>query len=290
MRKLGSYFFNYLIGSVANWFINGKNNIHWSVFLGHGPPLVKSHCLPNRFVYATFTHMEMQGKTILAVGAHPDDLEFFAGGTIAKFVSEGATAYYLILTDGSKGSEDHELISEELCQVRRDEQRQAAEILGVKNSYFFDFVDGELENTLAVRKKIVEVVRKLKPDVVITFDPSYLYDADWGMVNHPDHRAAGQATIDAVFPFSRNRRTFPELYEQGHDVHHVTELLLINLKNSNYEVEISDFIEQKLNALAKHVSQKDDSEPVLNQAKKICTRTNIEEGRFFECFVKIILA
>lgn len=233
--------------------------------------------------------MEMQEKVILAVGAHPDDLEFFAGGTIAKYIAEKYAVYYLILTDGSKGSEDHELVSEELTQVRRDEQRQAAGVLGVKDVYFFDFVDGELENNLIVRKKIVEVVRVLKPDMVITFDPTYLYDADWGMVNHPDHRAAGQATIDAVFPFSRNRRTFPELYEQGHDVHHVTELLLINLKGSNFEVDISEFMDLKLAALSKHISQKDDSEAVLNLAKRMCQKKDVDKNKFFECFVKIVL-
>src|SRR5438128_687980 len=126
--------------------------------------------------------MEMQEKIILAVGAHPDDLEFFAGGTIARYINEGATVYYLILTDGSKGSEDHLLNASELIQIRQDEQRSAASLLGVNEVFFFDYIDGELENSLVVRKKIVEVIRKLKPDIVLTFDPSYLYDVSWGMV------------------------------------------------------------------------------------------------------------
>ena len=238
-------------------------------------------------VYATFTHMGMQEKTILAVGAHPDDLEFFAGGTIAKYIEEGATAYYLILTDGSKGSEDHLLDASDLIKIRQLEQKQAAEILGVKDVFFFDFIDGELENSLVVRKKIVELVRKIKPDVVITFDPSYLYDVSWGMVNHPDHRACGQATIDAVFPFSQNRRTFPELYEQGADIHHVSKLLLINLRDHNFSVDISTTFEKKLHALGQHVSQKDDSPEIKDLVMRLCKRSGGQDAEHVECFVKL---
>lgn len=231
--------------------------------------------------------MEMQGKVVLAVGAHPDDLEFFAGGTVAKYILQGAKVYFLILTDGSKGSEDHLLQKEELIQIRQDEQRKAAEILGVAEVFFFSEVDGELENTLFLKKKIVEVIRTIKPDIVITFDPSYLYDAEWGMVNHPDHRAAGQATIDAVFPFSRNRRTFPELFEQGHDEHSVQELLLINLSKFNFVEDITLYLDQKIKALSTHISQKDDSEEVIHLVKKLFAR---EKKKISEFFVKITLA
>lgn len=231
--------------------------------------------------------MEMQAKVVLAVGAHPDDLEFFAGGTIAKFISLGAKVYYLILTDGSKGSEDNTLNIDELVQIRKNEQLKAADILGVSEVFFFSEIDGELETTLSLRKKIVEVIRKVKPDMVITFDPSYFYDADWGMVNHPDHRACGQATMDAVFPFARNKRTFPELLEQGHDIHSVTELLLINLKTHNYIEDIALYLDKKVEALSAHISQNDNSEEVISLMKKLCTTKG---NRICERFVKINLA
>lgn len=231
--------------------------------------------------------MEMQGKVVLAVGAHPDDLEFFAGGTIAKYVSAGAKVYYLLLTDGSKGAEDHKIAVEELIQIRKDEQLAAAKVLTISAVTFLDEVDGELENTLELRKKIVEIVRKVKPEVVITFDPSYLYDADWGMVNHPDHRAAGQATLDAVFPYARNRRTFPELLEKGQDIHSVSTLLLINLKDSNYMEDISLFIDKKVESLSCHKSQKDDSPEVINLMKKLCVKKG---KKYCESYVKIELA
>lgn len=231
--------------------------------------------------------MEMQGKVVLAVGAHPDDIEFFAGGTIAKYVNLGAKVYYLLLTDGSKGSEDHKIAVEELIQIRKDEQLAAANVLNVVTVTFLNEVDGELENSLKLRKKIVEVVRKVKPQIVITFDPSYLYDADWGMVNHPDHRAAGQATLDAVFPFARNRRTFPELFEEGQDIHSVSTLFLINLKSSNYMEDISSFINKKVEALSCHVSQKDDSVEVITLMKKMCEKKG---KKVCERFVRIDLA
>jgi len=243
--------------------------------------------LPLSHVYATFTLMEMQGKVILAVGAHPDDLEFFVGGTIAKYSALGAKVYYLILTDGSKGSEDHLLDKDELVQIRQDEQRKAAEILGVMDMFFFAEIDGELENTLLLRKKIVEIIRTVKPDTVVTFDPSYLYDVARGMVNHPDHRTTGQATIDAVFPFSRNKRTFPELLEQGQDVHSVTELLLVNLNQYNFVEDITPYLDQKIKALGSHISQKDDSEDVIRLVKNLCLK---EKKKSSECFVKITLA
>ena len=265
-----------MVGGETDWLIDGDYSFHGTSQF--------------RFVYATFTLMEMQGKIMLAVGAHPDDLEFFAGGTIARFIEEGGVVYALILTDGSKGSEDHQISQEELMLIRQEEQKKAAAVLGVKEVFFFSYVDGELENSLDVRRNIVELVRKVKPDVVLTFDPSYLYDVSWGMVNHPDHRAAGQATIDAVFPFSRNRRTFPELFEQGKDVHHVSTLLLINLKQHNHAVDISAFFTKKIEALAQHVSQKDNSDEVRDLVVRLCKKSGGVGTQHVECFVKLELA
>ncbi len=230
----------------------------------------------------------MAGKIILGVAAHPDDLEFGCGGSVAKWVSEGATAYFLVLTDGSKGSEDQNITPEELKVIRRSEQEEAAKILGVKENIFLDYIDGELENSLELRKKIVRVIRQLKPDVVITMDPSFLYDAKMGFINHPDHRAAGQATLDAIFPFARNTKTFPELLEEGLPSHKVSEVLLVNFQNTNYFVDITETFETKLKAILKHKSQVENPEEIKSfmekAGKMLGEKINVN---YAEGFIKI---
>lgn len=227
-------------------------------------------------------------KIILGVCAHPDDLEFGCGGSVAKWVKEGATAYFLVLTDGSKGSEDPNITPAELKEVRRVEQQSAGRVLGVKETFFLDYIDGELENSLELRKKIVRVIRQIKPDTVITMDPSFLYDSNMGFINHPDHRAAGQATLDAIFPFARNSKTFPELLEEGLPCHKVSEVLLVNFQNMNYFVDISQDPETKLEAILEHKSQVDNPEQIkgfMRKAGKVMgEKIHVE---YAEGFIKI---
>lgn len=212
--------------------------------------------------------IDIAGKTVLAVGAHPDDLEFGCAGVVAKWVKEGATVYYLITTDGSKGSEDHTIPHEEMVKIRHNEQEKAAKVLGVNKVFFLDFIDGEFEVSHETRKGIVKVIRQVKPDIVITWDPTYFYSAKQGRINHPDHRNTGEATLDAVFPFARNMRTYPELLEEDLKSHSVKEVLLFNREKSNFFVDISETFEIKLEALSKHVSQFDNFEEVKNMVSK----------------------
>ncbi|MBI2595755.1 PIG-L family deacetylase [Candidatus Daviesbacteria bacterium] len=205
---------------------------------------------------------EVQGKTILFVCAHPDDLEFCFGGTVAKWAGEGASIYYLILTDGSKGCEDPQLDPTELIKTRQREQDEAAKILGVKKVIFLDHVDGELENNPKLRKQIVRVIRKIKPDIVVTMDPTFVYDEKYGIINHPDHRVAGQTTLDSVYPFARNHRAFPELLDEGLTPHHVSDILLFNSLRMNFFVDIEDTLAKKLKALNCHKSQFKDPQAV----------------------------
>lgn len=195
-------------------------------------------------------------KVVLGVGAHPDDMDFYAGGAMAKWAQQGAEVYYLVLTDGGKGSEDRTVTPEMLREQRRREQRQAGKKLGLKDIFFCDYPDGALENTMAVKRDIVKVIRRLKPEVVVTFDPVVLYFADWGLINHPDHRAAGQATLDAVYPLARNHLSFPELLAD-YEPYSVPTLLLITFdpENSNFAVDITNTFESKLRALEAHASQ-----------------------------------
>ncbi len=230
----------------------------------------------------------MKGKVVLAVCAHPDDMEFGASGTIAKWVKEGATAYYIILTDGTKGSEDMGITTEQLKEIRHSEQENAAKVLGVKRVFLLDYVDGELQNTPEVRRWVVRIIRQVKADVVICQDPSFMYDADRGYINHPDHRTAGQIAMEAVFPFARNSRTFPELLGEGLEPHKVSDVLITTFGKANFFVDISDSIEQKLDALACHKSQQEDPAATRVFVTEWAKRAGENHGfKFAEGFTKI---
>lgn len=201
------------------------------------------------------TYEPLQPKVVLGIGAHPDDLDFMAAGTLAKYAAQGAAVHYLILTDGSRGSADFDADTEALMATRKAEQDAATAATGAKSSRFLDYTDGQLEVTQALKKDIIRVIRDLKPDVVITFDPSVLYNAPMGYIEHPDHRAAGQATLDAVYPLARDHLSFPELFEEGFHPHKVKTVLLGNFGQQDFFVDITDTMDAKLAALAAHSSQ-----------------------------------
>jgi LmbE family N-acetylglucosaminyl deacetylase len=200
-------------------------------------------------------HEPLHPQVVLGVGAHPDDLDFMAGGSLASFAAEGAQVYYLILTDGSRGSADLSADSQALVATRKAEQDAAVKATGAAGSEFLDYTDGQLEITMELKKDIIRVIRKLKPDVVITFDPSMIYYAERGFINHPDHRAAGQATLDAVFPLARDHLSFPELLAEGYEPHKVKTVLLSNFEKQDFFIDISHTIDAKVAALAAHASQ-----------------------------------
>lgn len=233
---------------------------------------------------------DVKNKKILAVGAHADDIDFGCAGSFAKWTKEGAEIYYLILTDGSKGSEDISLKNEVLITMRQEEQKNAAKCLNAKYVYFLSEVDGELTNTLELRKEITKIIRQVKPDIVISWDPSYFYSSEMGFINHPDHRCAGQATLDAVFPFSRNMRSFPELLEEGLTLHKVSEVLLMNRQDADFFVDISDTMDKKIEALSHHKSQFEDFEDVINRVKERAQKMGKRAGlKYAEGFVRIII-
>lgn len=231
-------------------------------------------------------------KIVLAVGAHPDDIDIGCSGTVAKYAAEGQEIYYLVLTDGSKGSEDHKIPNRELIKIRRLEQQKAARLLGVKKVIFLDFVDGELENSLPLRKQIVRIIRRIKPTTVVCFDPTVYYDEKRMMINHPDHRSAGEAVMDSVYPFARNIRTFPELLEEGLGPHVVEELLLVNFSKANYFVDLSSTIDKKLKALSCHKSQFQDVAKFgerIRQMARLMGQKAKPKVSYAEGFVRIIL-
>jgi LmbE family N-acetylglucosaminyl deacetylase len=226
--------------------------------------------------------------TILGVGAHPDDLDFGAAGTFAKWVKEGHHCYHLICTDGRKGTSDTQMTEDNLVRLRRKEQKKVAEILGLKDVYFLTHHDTELMPDLTLKKEIVRFIRKLKPDIIVTLDPSFIYSRDSGYINHTDHRAAGLATLDAVFPLARDRLTFSELEREGLEPHKVKTVYLTSFENPNEILDITDTIDVKLQALRAHGSQI--SEQALGWVKERAKTTGAKKNfKYAESFIKLEL-
>jgi len=190
----------------------------------------------------------------MVITAHPDDAEFTAAGSVAKWTREGVTVIYVICTDGSRGSNDPKVKPEQLVAIRRAEQEAAARILGVEEVVFLGYEDGSLEPTLALRRDLTREIRRYQPDIVVCPDPTVRYYGDT-YLNHPDHRAAGDAALDAVFPSARTRYIFSELLAEGLEPHKVREVYIRGALSPNRWVDISDTIELKIAALREHESQ-----------------------------------
>ncbi len=190
----------------------------------------------------------------MVIMAHPDDPEFFCGGTIALWCATGTEMTYVILTNGSKGSDEPGMTPEKLATIRQQEQQAAAEVLGVKRVIFLEEPDGELQPTLALRRRVVAEIRRYQPDAVITQDPSRYFFANT-YINHADHRAAGEVATAAVFPAARNRMYHPELLAQGLEPHWVKEVYLAGSERPDRWYDITAVFERKLQAIRCHASQ-----------------------------------
>ena len=156
---------------------------------------------------------------VLVVLAHPDDPEFFCGGTVAKMAAEGRQVHYCLLTSGDKGADEPGVDPEALAKTREVEQRAAAAELGVQEVHFLGYRDGELHVGQGLRRDVARIVRQIRPYTLITSDPSNFYST---FVNHADHRVAGQVALDAVWPGARSALYYPELYnDEGLEPHKV---------------------------------------------------------------------
>jgi len=228
-------------------------------------------------------------KAVLGVAAHPDDLDYYAGGSLAAFAKQGAKVYYLVLTDGAKGSDDPALTPEQVRDLRRDEQRASAKLLGADDVFFCDFPGGALANNRDTQREVAKAIRKVKADVVISFDPSVLYFAEAGQINHPDHRVAGQVAMDVSYLWAHDPLTFPELLDQGFSPYKPATLLLarFNPAEGNFAVDISETVHDKIEALNKHASQPSVQalkEGVLEMSAKVGAKYGV---RHAEPFVRI---
>ena len=228
----------------------------------------------------------MSFPSALVLFAHPDDAEFMCGGTIAAWTAAGTEVHYVVATDGSAGSNDPAMSRETIRPIRRAEQQAAAEALGVASVTFLDFLDGELTCDLALRKAVTREVRRRRPAVIMAPDPSQLWlGSDY--INHPDHKAAGEAALCAVMPDAPSRPQFPELLDEGFEPFEVPALWLSSAKGETF-VDIGATIDTKLKAIACHASQADDgpevAEMVRGWASAIGERGGLELAESYRTF------
>lgn len=191
---------------------------------------------------------------ILCISAHPDDIEFGCAGSVARWVDEKNEVTYVIVTDGSTGTEDAELAGPKLAEIRVEEALNAAKIAGVEDVEFLRYRDGYVEYTMELRRDLARVYRKYRPERLIAMDPQSL-PGGW-FINHPDHRAVGQATLDVSLTAGTTIGHFPELAEEGlQPWRGLKEIFVTGPAGGETHVDISDYIDIKIRALQCHVSQ-----------------------------------
>jgi LmbE family N-acetylglucosaminyl deacetylase len=224
-------------------------------------------------------------QNILVVLAHPDDPEFFCGATLARWAKNGHNIDYFLLTCGDKGSDDPHMDTEKLCAIRLKEQEAAAKIIGVRNVNFLGLADGYLEPGIDLRRKIVRIIRTLRPDVLVTCDPSNLYPSATYGINHPDHRYAGQVVLDAVFPAAGNPLFFPELLKDEKLEPWTPREVWVSIPAQatvNVTLDVTEYWEIKISALKEHKSQIGDPVKLDERIRARRTQESTEENPRYE--------
>jgi LmbE family N-acetylglucosaminyl deacetylase len=195
-------------------------------------------------------------ESAMVIVAHPDDAEFTMAGTVAAWTGAGCRMTYVVCTDGNAGSHEPGMTRERLAEIRRAEQRAACATLGVADVIFLGYDDGQLQPTLDLRRDLVHQIRTHRPEVVLTSDPTRMFSGD-RYINHPDHRAAGQAALDAVAPAC----AMPLLWPEAGPPHRVHQVYIYGNDEANVWVDISETIDRKIDALKRHASQMGDWDP-----------------------------
>jgi LmbE family N-acetylglucosaminyl deacetylase len=195
-------------------------------------------------------------ESAMVIVAHPDDAEFTVAGTVAAWTKAGCRVTYVVCTDGNAGSDEPAIRREKLAEIRRAEQRAACARLGVNEVVFLGYDDGQLQPSLDLRRDLVRVIRRYKPEVIVTGDPTVMFFGD-GYINHPDHRAAAQAALDAAAPAS----AMPLLWPEAGAPHRVRQVYVYGNEKPNVWVDVTDTLEQKIAALKQHASQMGDWDP-----------------------------
>jgi LmbE family N-acetylglucosaminyl deacetylase len=210
---------------------------------------------------------EERPERFMVIVAHPDDADFGPAATAARWIGEGSAAWLVCLTSGEAGGEDPDADPLALARLREEEQRRAAAIVGYAEVHFLHQPDGALANDLAVREQLVRLIREFRPDAVLSQDPTVVFH-DSRFVNHTDHRAAGMAAVDAVYPAARNPMAFPHLAREGLEKHVVPRIYLFGTNEPNAWVETTATFDKKLAALHEHPSQLRDPEEATEWVRR----------------------
>lgn len=210
----------------------------------------------------------------MVIAAHPDDADFGPAATAARWIDAGSQGWLVCCTSGDQGGEDPDADPLALAALREDEQRAAARIIGYAGVSFLHQPDGALANDLALRELLVREIRTFRPDAVLATDPETLFYRDGG-VNHTDHRAAGLAAVDAVYPAARNPMAFPNLARSGLAAHRVRRLYLFWSERNNAWIDVTATLDRRLDALRAHGSQIRDMEALAGRIRGWAA----EEGR-----------
>ena len=196
-----------------------------------------------------------RADSIMAIAAHPDDIESWCAGTLALAIAQGATVRLLLVTSGDKGSSDPHTTSDRVAAIREGEAREAAGRLGIAEVAFLRYPDGEVEDTRGLRADLVTAIRRWQPQVLFTHDPEHPYPP---YVTHRDHRIVGRAALDAVYPLARDRLVFPEHADVGLLPHAVKSVWLFSSAQPTVYVDIAATLDRKITARLAHVSQTED--------------------------------
>ncbi len=227
-------------------------------------------------------------ESALVVVAHPDDCDFLAASVLSAWVRQGTRGAICLVTDGDAGGDDARIPPGGLSQIRLEEQHRAAAHLGIETVLCLGYPDGMLQNTLEVRRDLVRVLRRQRPELVVTMDPTSRFFGR-GYINHPDHRAAADACLDAVFPSARDVRAFPELArDEGLEPHRTRFVLLGSSDHPDIAVPLLAVdLENKLSALGEHKSQFDASDmrqSTLQRARKVGMQAGVELAESYRLF------
>jgi LmbE family N-acetylglucosaminyl deacetylase len=232
---------------------------------------------------------EFAVERILVVTAHPDDVDFGAAGSVAVWTEQGIEVSYCIVTDGEAGGSDPSISRTEMAAIRRSEQLAAAECVGVSDVKFLGFPDGRLQPTIELRRDLSRVIREVRPERVVCQSPQRNYQRFYA--SHPDHLAAGEATLCAVYPDARNLFAHPELIEEGLEPWTVPEVWMMVGAETNAHVDTSAVIDRKVKALLCHASQISDADAMDNLirqwAASIAKSVGLPEGAYAEAFQRI---
>jgi len=229
-------------------------------------------------------HQNHIPKSAMVIMAHPDDAEFTVAGTVAKWAQAGCQVVYVLCTSGNAGTHEPGMTRDKIAAVREEEQRAACRVLGVKEVVFLRRDDGTLQPTLDLRRDLVRLIRYFKPEAVITQDPTALFYGD-DYINHPDHRAAGQAAIDAVAPAA----AMPLLWPEEGEPHRVRQIYVGGSDKPNVWIDLSDTLENKIEALRQHKSQMGEWDP-SEMIRQWAAETGKEKGlAYAESFRRMTL-